>query len=236
MMNNSSRQKIFLVEDDPAIGTMIQNYLLGESFQVEMFHDGDSALSSFDGERYVLALVDLMLPDMSGMEVIKAIRKESSLPIIIITAKDDDTDKVMGLNLGADDYVVKPFSLIELTARIRANLGRALQYDKSGQEEEVLTYKDLKINVSKRTVTQSGRSLNLTRTEFDILSLLASNPGRAFSKESLYEQIWKEPYYGEENVVNSHMNRLRAKLRDPRNSDKTYIKTLWGIGYKMEEE
>ena len=90
--------------------------------------------------------------------------------------------------------------------------------------------------MSKRTVTQSGRSLNLTRTEFDILSLLASNPGRAFSKESLYEQIWKEPYYGEENVVNSHMNRLRAKLRDPRNSDKTYIKTLWGIGYKMEEE
>ena len=170
------------------------------------------------------------------MEVIKAIRKESSLPIIIITAKDDDTDKVMGLNLGADDYVVKPFSLIELTARIRANLRRALQYDKSGQEEEVLTYKDLKINVSKRTVTQSGRSLNLTRTEFDILSLLASNPGRAFSKESLYEQIWKEPYYGEENVVNSHMNRLRAKLRDPRNPDKTYIKTLWGIGYKMEEE
>ena len=156
--------------------------------------------------------------------------------IIIITAKDTDTDKVMGLNVGADDYVVKPFSLIELTARIRANIRRRMQYDNTVRKDRILTYKDLEINISKRTVTQSGRPLQLTRTEFDILSLLAANPGRAFSKEALYELVWKEPYYGEENVLNSHMNRLRAKLKNPANPEIVYIKTLWGIGYKMEEE
>lgn len=235
-MQEIEEQKIILVEDDHGICGMVRDYLRGESFQVDVYHKGEAALRAFADEDYVLALVDLMLPDMSGMEVIRAIRKSSSLPIIIITAKDTDTDKVMGLNLGADDYVVKPFSLIELTARIRANIRRRLQYDNTVRKDRILTYKDLEINFSKRTVTQSGRPLQLTRTEFDILSLLAANPGRAFSKEALYELVWKEPYYGEENVLNSHMSRLRAKLKNPANPEIVYIKTLWGIGYKMEEE
>lgn len=235
-MQEIEEQKIILVEDDHGICGMVRDYLRGESFQVDVYHKGEAALRAFADEDYVLALVDLMLPDMSGMEVIRAIRKSSSLPIIIITAKDTDTDKVMGLNLGADDYVVKPFSLIELTARIRANIRRRLQYDNTVRKDWILTYKDLEINFSKRTVTQSGRPLQLTRTEFDILSLLAANPGRAFSKEALYELVWKEPYYGEENVLNSHMNRLRTKLKNPVKPELVYIKTLWGIGYKMEEE
>lgn len=235
-MQEIEEQKIILVEDDQGICGMVRDYLRGESFQVDVYHKGEAALRAFADEDYVLALVDLMLPDMSGMEVIRAIRKSSSLPIIIITAKDTDTDKVMGLNLGADDYVVKPFSLIELTARIRANIRRRMQYDNTVRKDRILTYKDLEINISKRTVTQSGRPLQLTRTEFDILSLLAANPGRAFSKEALYELVWKEPYYGEENVLNSHMNRLRTKLKNPVKPELVYIKTLWGIGYKMEEE
>ena len=235
-MQEIEEQKIILVEDDQGICGMVRDYLKGESFQVDVYHKGETALRAFADGDYVLALVDLMLPDMSGMEVIRAIRESSSLPIIIITAKDTDTDKVMGLNLGADDYVVKPFSLIELTARIRANIRRRMQYDNTVRKDRILTYKDLEINISKRTVTQSGRPLQLTRTEFDILSLLAANPGRAFSKEALYELVWKEPYYGEENVLNSHMNRLRAKLKNPANPEIVYIKTLWGTGYKMEEE
>lgn len=235
-MQEIEEQKIILVEDDQGICGMVRDYLRGESFQVDVYHKGEAALRAFADEDYVLALVDLMLPDMSGMEVIRAIRKSSSLPIIIITAKDADTDKVMGLNVGADDYVVKPFSLIELTARIRANIRRRMEYDNTVRKDRILTYKDLEINISKRTVTQSGRPLQLTRTEFDILSLLAANPGRAFSKEALYELVWKEPYYGEENVLNSHMNRLRAKLKNPANPEIVYIKTLWGTGYKMEEE
>lgn len=206
-MQEIEEQKIILVEDDQGICGMVRDYLKGESFQVDVYHKGETALRAFADGDYVLALVDLMLPDMSGMEVIRAVRESSSLPIIIITAKDTDTDKVMGL-----------------------------QYDNTVRKDRILTYKDLEINFSKRTVTQSGRPLQLTRTEFDILSLLAANPGRAFSKEALYEQVWKEPYYGEENVLNSHMNRLRTKLKNPVKPELVYIKTLWGIGYKMEEE
>ena len=175
-----------------------------------------------------------MLPDTSGMEVIKAIRQISKIPIIIITAKDNDTDKSMGLNLGADDYVVKPFSLIELTARIKANIRRATSYDIQ-QEETVTRIKDLEINQTTHSVKAAGTVLELTRTEFEILNLMASHPGQAFSKERLYDLIWKEPYFGNENVLNTHINRLRAKLKMVSNSDTTYIKTLWGIGYKMEE-
>ena len=214
---------------------MVQDYLTGENFTVEACHNGNEAIKAIAGnDNYTLALIDLMLPDMSGMEVIKAIRKVSTLPLIIITAKDNDTDKSMGLNLGADDYVVKPFSLIELTARIKANIRRATRYS-SQPEHSIIRIKDLEIDVSKHMVSVSGTSLDLTHTEFEILCLLASHPGQSFSKERLYDAIWKEPYFGNENVLNTHINRLRAKLRNTSGSDVVYIKTLWGIGYKMED-
>ena len=158
-----------------------------------------------------------MLPDMSGMEVIKSIRKSSRIPIIVITAKDSDTDKSMGLNLGADDYVVKPFSLIELTARIKANIRRTYSYD-SKQEggpgtDDFIKIKDLEMNITKHTAQVSGADLDLTRTEFEILCLLASNPGQAFSKERLYGLIWKEPYFGNENVLNTHIKPPPGKVK-----------------------
>lgn len=228
--------RIFLVEDDLSICDMVRDYLLSENFSIDVFHNGTSAIHAFQADYgYALVLVDLMLPDMSGMEVLRAIRGMSTVPIIIITAKDNDTDKTMGLNLGADDYVVKPFSLIELTARIKANIRRAVKYDKQF-DPEIIQIKDLEINLTTHTVKASGNVLDLTRTEFDILKLLASNVGHAFSKERLYDLVWREPYFGNENVLNSHINRLRAKLKAASGSDRKYIKTLWGIGYKMEED
>lgn len=228
--------KIFIVEDDFSICEMVSNYLIGEGFSVDAFHGGLEAVRGFQADNnYALALVDLMLPDMSGMELIKRLRRSSTVPIIILTAKDNDTDKSMGLNLGADDYVVKPFSLIELTARIRANIRRATRYG-SQPESTVIRIKDLEINPSTYTAKAGGVSLELTRTEFEILHLLASHPGQAFSKEKLYGLIWKEPYFGNENVLNTHINRLRTKLKHASGSDTEYIKTLWGIGYKMEEK
>ena len=227
--------RIFVVEDDLSICEMVENYLSGENFVTDAYHCGFDAIKAFQSDTdYALALIDLMLPDTSGMEVIKAIRQISTIPIIILTAKDNDTDKSMGLNLGADDYVVKPFSLIELTARIKANIRRATSYD-SQSDQAVTKIKDLEINQVTHTVKAVGTALELTRTEFEILNLLASHPGQAFSKEQIYDLIWREPYFGNENVLNTHMNRLRSKLKAASNNDTAYIKTLWGIGYKMEE-
>ena len=217
--------KIILIEDDEEIRGMITDYLSGE-FEVLSFNDGTTAIrtnTSYD--EYSLALIDLMLPDMSGMEIIKAIRQVSNIPIIIITAKDNDTDKSLGLNLGADDYVVKPFSLIELAARIKVL-----------PSNSIVKIKDIEIDPQSHMVTRKGTSIDLTPIEFELLYLLASHPGQAYSKERLYELIWKEPYFGSENVLNTHINRLRLKLKNNAEDTTAYIKTLWGIGYKMEDK
>lgn len=226
--------KIILIEDDEEIRTLVKDYLSGE-FIVFPFHDGKTAFHSItDYNEYALALIDLMLPDMNGMEIIKAIRKVSTIPIIIITAKDNDTDKSLGLNLGADDYVVKPFSLIELAARIKANIRRARTYQPLPCDMAV-KIKDLEIDPVSHTVRRQGIPIDLTPTEFELLHLLGTHPGQSFSKERLYELIWKEPYFGNENVLNTHINRLRLKLKRSPDDTATYIKTLWGIGYKMED-
>ena len=228
--------KIILIEDDGEIRGMVKDYLSGE-FEVTAFRDGTTAIQTIaDYDEYSLALIDLMLPDMSGMEIIKAIRQSSNIPIIIITAKDNDTDKSLGLNLGADDYVVKPFSLIELSARIKANIKRAKTYQLLPEKNSILKIKDIEVDTISHTVTRKGTPIDLTPIEFEILRLLASHPGQAYSKERLYELIWKEPYFGNENVVNTHINRLRLKLKNNAEDTTVYIKTLWGIGYKMEDK
>ena len=228
--------KIILIEDDGEIRGMVKDYLSGE-FEVTAFRDGTTAIQTIaDYDKYSLALIDLMLPDMSGMEIIKTIRQSSNIPIIIITAKDNDTDKSLGLNLGADDYVVKPFSLIELSARIKANIRRAKTYQLLPEKNSILKIKDIEVDTISHTVTRKGTPIDLTPIEFEILRLLASHPGQAYSKERLYELIWKEPYFGNENVVNTHINRLRLKLKNNAEDTTVYIKTLWGIGYKMEDK
>ena len=229
------KNKILLIEDDDEIRGMVNDYLSGE-FKIFSFNSGKSAIQTInDYDTCSLALIDLMLPDMNGMEIIKIIRRSRTIPIIIITAKDNDTDKTLGLNLGADDYVVKPFSLIELAARIKANIRRARTYQ-TMPDAAVIKIRDLEIDPVCYTVSRQGNPIDLTPIEFKILHLLASHPGQAFSKERLYELIWKEPYFGNENVLNTHINRLRLKLKKNAEDTTAYIKTLWGIGYKMEEK
>lgn len=226
-------EKILLIEDDADIREMLIDYLSGDGYEITAYADGVSVGVFTDITDYSLALVDLMLPQSNGFELIKKIREISTLPIIIITAKNNDHDKARGLSMGADDYVTKPFSIAELSARIKANIRRVAIYDVQTPTENVIHLKDLQIDLSAHIVKRGTDFIDLTRTEFDILVYLSKNRNRALSKESIYQKIWKEPYYGNENVLNTHMNRLRNKLK---NGDNEYIKTLWGIGYKIMED
>ena len=226
-------EKILLIEDDADIREMLIDYLSGDGYEITAYADGVSVWAFTDITDYSLALVDLMLPKSNGFELIKKIREISTIPIIIITAKNSDHDKSRGLSLGADDYVTKPFSIVELSARIKANIRRVAMYDVQTPTENIIQVKDLRIDLSAHIVKRGTDFIDLTRTEFDILVYLSKNRNRALSKESIYQKIWKEPYYGNENVLNTHMNRLRNKLK---NGDGEYIKTLWGIGYKIMED
>lgn len=226
-------EKILLIEDDADIREMLIDYLSGDGYEITAYADGVSVGVFTDITDYSLALVDLMLPQSNGFELIKKIREISTLPIIIITAKNNDHDKARGLSMGADDYVTKPFSIVELSARIKANIRRVAIYDVQTPTENVIHLKDLQIDLSAHIVKRGTDFIDLTRTEFDILVYLSKNRNRALSKESIYQKIWKEPYYGNENILNTHMNRLRNKLK---NGDNEYIKTLWGIGYKIMED
>lgn len=226
-------KKILVIEDDADICEMLVDYLIGDGYEITTYEDGISVGADIDIADYALVLVDLMLPKISGFEVIKKIREISTIPIIIITAKNSDHDKARGLALGADDYVTKPFSIVELSSRIMANIRRVTMYDAQTLEENVIQLRDLQIDLSAHIVKRGTDFIDLTRTEFDILVYLSQNRNRALSKENIYQKIWKEPYYGNENVLNTHMNRLRNKLR---NGDIEYIKTIWRIGYKIMED
>lgn len=226
-------EKILLIEDDADIREMLIDYLSGDGYEITAYADGVSVGVFTDITDYSLALVDLMLPKSNGFELIKKIREISTIPIIIITAKNNDHDKARGLSMGADDYVTKPFSIVELSARIKANIRRVAMYDVQTPTENIIQLKDLQIDLSAHIVKRGTDFIDLTRTEFDILVYLLKNRNRALSKESIYQKIWKEPYYGNENILNTHMNRLRNKLK---NGDGEYIKTLWGIGYKIMED
>jgi len=170
------------------------------------------------------------------MEVMKIIRERSLIPILIMSAKDSDVDKAVGLGLGADDYIAKPFSMVELSARIKAAIRRANQYSKSDKQEEakVINVNDLTIDLENYLAAKNGVNLQLTSKEFDILKLFITNPNRVFTKSQIYSFIWNDEYYGDENVINVHMRRLREKIED-NPSEPKYIKTLWGIGYKLGE-
>lgn len=226
-------KKILVIEDDADICEMLVDYLIGDGYEITTYEDGISVGADIDIADYALVLVDLMLPKISGFEVIKKIREISTIPIIIITAKNSDHDKARGLALGADDYVTKPFSIVELSSRIKANIRRVTMYDAQTLEENVIQLRDLQIDLSAHIVKRGTDFIDLTRTEFDILVYLSQNRNQALSKENIYQKIWKEPYYGNENVLNTHMNRLRNKLR---NGDIEYIKTIWRIGYKIMED
>lgn len=226
--------KLLLVEDDPEICEMLGSYLAAENFEVDCACDGEQACQTFDSGTYHIVLLDLMIPRISGMDVMKYIRKSSTVPIIIISAKDTETDKALGLGLGADDYITKPFSVVEVVARIKANLRRITEYAAPVHQPEKLSFRSINMDLSNHTVMKNGVLLELTAKEFDILKLLLQNPKRVYTKAQIYSLIWKDVYMGDENAVNVHISRLRNKIEDhPRAPE--YIITVWGIGYKLGE-
>lgn len=233
--------KILFVEDDIEISGMLKKFLAAEGFEVITAYDGESACEKFFDDEYSLVLLDLMIPKMDGLKVMNAIREKSMVPIIIISAKDTDSDKSLGLGLGADDYITKPFSVTEVSARIKANIRRSTQYAAAvPAEEDAITRGTLVLNPNDYSVVKKGGKedvkedikIELTAKEFEILKLLMKNPQKVYTKEQIYSLIWKDVYVGDENAVNVHISRLRGKIEDnPRNPK--YVITVWGIGYKL---
>ncbi|NWK67836.1 response regulator transcription factor [Bacillus paramycoides] len=224
---------ILLVEDDVSIQEMVETYLVKEGFQVTIASDGEEGVTAFLKGSFDLIILDIMMPKLDGLEVVRIIREKSAVPILIMSAKDTDVDKAVGLGLGADDYICKPFSMIELAARVKAAIRRSTKYSAVESKDETIQIGDLIIDPINFTVEKKGRQLKLTLKEFEILKLFVKNQNRVFTKAQIYSLIWNEEYYGDDNVINVHMRRLREKIEtDP--SNPAYIKTLWGIGYKLE--
>ena len=227
--------KLLLVEDDPEICGMLKKFLEKENFEIITANDGEEACSKFRRETCDLVLLDLMLPKISGMDVLQQIRAQSTVPIIIMSAKDTDSDITLGLGLGADDYVTKPFSMVQVLARIKANLRRTGQYAASSPARpSLLSVGELRMNLEDYTVSKQGKEIELTAKEFEILRLLLQNPRKVYTKEQIYSLIWNDAYFGDENAVNVHISRLRNKIEDNPRSPK-YVITVWGIGYKSGE-
>ncbi|WML38356.1 response regulator transcription factor [Neobacillus sp. OS1-2] len=230
------KQRILLVEDDAAISEMVKGQFTREGFEVVPAFDGEEALEVFANDTFDLILLDLMLPKLDGMEFLKIIREKSMIPVLIMSAKDGDLDKALGLGFGADDYIAKPFSMIELTARVKAAIRRATHYSRTEQKQEVnvLIVGELILDLDNFSLLKNGSDIKLTAKEFHILKLFISHPSRVYTKAQIYSLVWEDEYYGDENVINVHMRRLREKIEDDPSKPK-YIKTLWGIGYKLGE-
>lgn len=230
-MNN----KILIIEDDISISEMVKNYLIKNGFIVTTALNGEEGIVKYLNDDFDLIVLDLMMPKLDGMETMRIIREKSSVPILIMSAKDSDVDKAIGLGLGADDYIAKPFSMIEISARIKAIIRRATKYSNNDKKEEDMPVKigNLTIDADNFLVIKKDQTIQLTLKEFDILKLFINNPNRVFTKAQIYSSIWKDEYYGDDNVINVHMRRIREKIEDDP-SNPQYIKTLWGIGYKLE--
>ena len=226
------KTKILLVDDDPNIRQLVNLYLEKEGFEVSMADRGDAALKAFRQSPPDLMLLDLMLPGMDGWEVCREVRKTSNLPIIMLTAKDETFDKVLGLELGADDYIVKPFDMKELVARIKAVLRRYQQPEPSA-ENKALTFQGLTVNIAQYTVSFKGREIEMPPKELELLHFLASHPNQVFTREQLLEQVWGYDYFGDSRTVDVHVKRLREKLEGGEALG-WQIKTVWGVGYKFE--
>ena len=229
------KQKILIVDDDMHIAELISLYLTKECYETKMVHDGESVLKELQTFQPNLILLDLMLPGMDGYQVCREVRTKSQVPIIMLSAKGEVFDKVLGLELGADDYIVKPFDTKELVARVKANLRRCQQMTPvetpKASDAKVVEYPDLLINQSNYSVLYQGRTVEMPPKELELLYFLASSPNQVFTREQLLDHIWGYEYIGDTRTVDVHIKRLREKIKDhPRWS----LSTVWGIGYKFE--
>lgn len=229
------RGNILVVDDECAIADLIEVYLNNESCQVYKCYDPAEALRVVETVEIDLAILDIMMPGMSGWELCRKIREKYTFPIIMLTAKDEETDKITGLTLGADDYVTKPFRPLELMARVKAQLRRYTKYNGGRSEpENVILHAALELNIDTHECLVDGQSVTLTPTEFTILRLLLERKGRVVSSEDLFHGVWKDEYYSKSNnSITVHIRHLREKLGDTADKPK-YIKTIWGVGYKIE--
>lgn len=227
-------ERILVVDDEVEIADLIEIHLKNEGYQVVKAASGQQALDVLASQDVHLVILDVMMNGMDGLEVCRRVRRETTIPIIFLSAKAEDMDKIMGLSTGADDYLTKPFNMLELLARAKAQLRRYLQFSPktSGEDNQIIDLADLVIDRLSHQVTVYGQEVHLTPTEFDILILLASHPGRVFSAEEIFSRVWQEKYFESNNTVMVHIRKLREKLelnpQEPR-----LIKTVWGIGYKL---
>lgn len=227
--------QILVCDDEKDIVAALRIYLEAEGYKVFEAANGREALEIFDREEVHLVLLDIMMPDMDGITVMARLREFSNVPILMLTAKSEDADKILGLNIGADDYVTKPFHPAELMARVKSQLRRYLMLGGGHKSREELTVGGITLNESNQIVTKDGEQIALTPTEFSILKLLMENPGQVFSPNRIYSRVWKNAPYSAENTVAVHVRHLREKLEiNP--AEPRYIKVVWGKGYKFEGE
>ena len=225
---------ILVCDDDKEIAGAIEIYLRNEGYTVFKAFDGVEALSIARGQQVHLIIMDVMMPKMDGVQATMKIREEKNIPIIMLSAKSEDYDKITGLNVGADDYITKPFNPLELIARVKSQLRRYVDLGSMEKKSGVYKTGGLTIDDGEKTVTIDGEYVTVTPTEFGILKLLTENAGKVFSMEQIYENVWNEPAYNPENTVAVHIRRIREKIEiNPKNPK--YLKVVWGIGYKIEK-
>ena len=247
-------QTILVCDDDRQIVEAIEIYLNGEGYRILKAYDGQEALDLLKDNEVNLMILDVMMPGLDGLRTTMKVRETSSIPIIILSAKSEDTDKILGLNIGADDYITKPFQPLELLARVKGQLRRAKQYNQAagvtqtgnhpttsepGESEaensgEIYDIRGLEVNVNTHTCSLYGENLEFTPIEFEILRYLCQHLNEAVTSEELFESVWKEKYYDSNNTVFVHISRIREKMHENSRKPK-FIKTVWGIGYKLEE-
>ncbi|MBP1889304.1 DNA-binding response OmpR family regulator [Clostridium moniliforme] len=229
------KEKILIVDDEKEIRDLIEIYLKGEGYETLKAKDGEEALYLLKGNDIDLVILDVMMPKLNGIETCLKIREESEMPIIMLSAKSEDIDKILGLNMGADDYLSKPFNTLELIARVKSQLRRYKKFNNYHvKEDNELTIDDLLIKLDTHEVFLGEKSIKFTPTEFDILVLLAKNRGKVFSMVNIYESVWNQEYMESDNTVMVHIRKIREKIEEnPRNP--RFIKTVWGVGYKIEK-
>ncbi len=225
--------KVLVVDDEKLIVKGIRFSLEQDGYEVSCAYDGEEALSMAKDGNYDIILLDLMLPKLSGLDVCQQIRDFSNVPIIMLTAKGEDMDKIMGLEYGADDYITKPFNILEVKARIKAILRRTRKSDKEETTDKVVTAGNLRLDTDSRRVYIRDKEVNLTAKEFDVLQLLVTNPNKVYSRENLLNTIWGYDYPGDLRTVDVHIRRLREKIED-NPSEPRYVHTKWGVGYYFQ--
>ena len=227
-----ANEKILVVDDDPNICELLRLYLTKEGYQVTTANDGEEGLAQFGQTKPDMVLLDVMMPRLDGLEVCRRIRKQGNTPVMMLTAKGETFDKVLGLELGADDYMVKPFDAKEVVARIKAVLRRCSNTEKESASEGVIEFDNLRLDMNSYELRVKGKVVEAPPKELELLNCLASHPNRVYTRDQLLDEVWGFEYYGDSRTIDVHVKRLREKLSGA--SDKWELKTVWGVGYKFE--